>query len=447
MRPDLLADWLPRQRWFAGKGRPVSSFDVVAEVTLGRTSDAELRHVIVRVHYFDGPAERYQLLTGHRTDLPQRLEYAAIGRTDDVWAYDALHDPELMALVLDRLIAERDEGPLSFRRLPHAELHGGLPGRVLTAEQSNSSVIYGDTYILKFFRKVAAGLNPDLEITRVLALVGSTHVAAPLAWIEGSIDGEPATFAMLQPFFTTATEGWQLATTSVRDLYAEEDLHANEVGGDFAAEAERLGAATAEVHEVLARELPTEEAAAEQLKALAGQMQERLDAAVAAVGELAPHAEALRTAYDAVGALAGPVRFQRIHGDYHLGQVLRTDSGWVLLDFEGEPAKPLAERVRPDSPLRDVAGMLRSFDYAARFLLAEQGSTRTLAFRAGEWAERNRSAFCDGYAVAAGRDPRDDETLLRAYELDKAVYEVMYEARMRPAWLPIPLGSIARLTG
>jgi maltokinase len=296
---------------------------------------------------------------------------------------------------------------------------------------------------------VQPGTNPDLEVTRALAEAGCTAIAAPLGWIEGQVDGQTTTLAMLQQFERSATEGWAMATASVRDLFAEGDLHADEVGGDFAAESSRLGATTAEVHALLARALPSRTAGPEESRETAQQLVERFEQARAVVEQLAPYADAVRAVYEQVADRTEPVPVQRVHGDYHLGQVLRTQSGWVLLDFEGEPARTLAERTALMSPLRDVAGMLRSYDYAARHLLAERSdvgaSQPGLVYRANEWAERNREAFCDGYAEAAGRDPREEAVLLRAFELDKAVYEVVYEARNRPSWLPIPLGSIDRL--
>lgn len=441
---ELLSGWMVRQRWYAGKGRP----DAV--VTLGDLVDVVpdrpgLAHAVVKVGYGDGPPERYSVLLGVRDELPDRLEYAALGELDGEWWYDAVHDPELMEALLENMAEDATVGDLEFRHLPETSVETGLSSRMVTAEQSNTSVVYADRYILKLFRRVAPGINPDLEITRALALAGSPHVATPYGWIQGRLDGQPTTLGLLQHFFVSATEGWALATTSVRDLYAEADLHADEVGGDFAAEARRLGAATAQVHQTLAGVLPTESAGPAQLAEIAVAMHERLDRTVLAVPALAPHAERLHAAYDRFADYPGTLTFQRIHGDYHLGQVLRTDTGWVILDFEGEPARPLTERIKLDSPLRDVAGMLRSFDYAARFLLEEYLTHPGLAYRAGEWAERNRSAFCAGYADAAGYDPLDEPTLIQGYELDKAVYEVMYEARHRPTWLAIPLGSIERL--
>jgi maltokinase len=197
------------------------------------------------------------------------------------------------------------------------------------------------------------------------------------------------------------------------------------------------------VHRDLAAVLPTSTVGPEWYAELATQLTARLDAATAIVPELAEHADGLRALYASVGDLSDPVTVQRVHGDLHLGQVLRTTTGWIVLDFEGEPARSLAARREPDSPLRDVAGMLRSFDYAARHMLVEQPGDPQLAYRAQEWAERNRTAFCAGYAGATGTDPATSP-LLRAFEADKAVYECVYEARNRPHWLMIPLASLAR---
>ena len=174
-------------------------------------------------------------------------------------------------------------------------------------------------------------------------------------------------------------------------------------------------------------------------------MRGRLEKAAAEVPELAPYADALKATYDELASLTEPVPVQRIHGDFHLGQVMRTLNGWRLLDFEGEPAKPLSERRALDSPLRDVAGLLRSLDYAAQHQLADHAHDPQREYRAVEWARRNRAAFCAGYAKGSGSDPQESGPLLRAFETDKAVYEVVYEARNRPAWLRIPMTAIERL--
>lgn len=440
---DLLMAWLPRQRWFGGKGRDLSGVAVVSGATL-LEGDPQVRLLVLEVHFADGGSDHYQLLLGAASGpVEQRLEHAVIGAHDGSVLYDAVHDQAAAGALLQHLAAGDDVDGLSF--INADEVDPGLTSRVLTVEQSNTSLVYGDDCILKLFRRLQPGANPDIEVTKALSDAGSTHVARPMAWFDSTVGGEVTTLGLLQPFLKSASEGWAMATASVRDLFAEGDLHADEVGGDFAGESERLGVATGEVHALMAQALPSGLVGADQTQESVAQLRERLEAALAVVPELALYAEPLNAAYDALGARTAPVPVQRVHGDYHLGQVLRTQEGWVLLDFEGEPARPLSERRALMSPLRDVAGMLRSFDYAAQHLLADHPGQPHLAYRAQEWAGRNRQAFCDGYARAAGADPRDEAVLLRAFELDKAVYEVVYEARNRPRWLPIPLGSIARL--
>jgi maltokinase len=445
---EALRAWLPRQRWYGGKGKAIAAVRIEHEERLPCAADVRL--ALLHVTDEDGGTDLYQLLLGYRDDdLEARLQAGEIGSADGRHVYDAVHDHEAVGAVLGLIAEGRSLSRLSFSPAAGQMLDPTLHPRVIGAEQSNTSVVFGEEYILKLFRRVQPGTNPDLEVTRALAEAGSPHVAAPLGWVEGDVAGTRTTLAMLQCFQRSATDGWAMATASVRDLFAEGDLHADEVGGDFAAESERLGAATAEVHALMAQALPSETVGIDDARATAQQLVARVEAAVQVVPDLAPYEAALREVYAEVAGRTEPVAVQRVHGDYHLGQVLRTADGWILLDFEGEPARPLAERTALMSPLRDVAGMLRSYDYAARHLLAERSHVGAgqphLAYRAAEWAERNREAFCDGYAKAAGSDPRDEAVLMRAFELDKAVYEVVYEARNRPSWLSVPMDSIERL--
>jgi maltokinase len=460
----LLRAWLPSQRWFAGKGR---EFEIEAVTQLGALTGPPHPSAVwlVGLAYADGGAETYQVPLVQRRKAVDTLTHVLVGHAPEaagsrrqVYWYDALHDKEVTGAWLRHIQAGDTSGGMAFTLAPRVtELPLEAPSLVLTVEQSNTSLRYGDVAILKVFRRVAAGINPDIEVAEALAKIGADgHVAKLLGavsgqWRESSGD-TPAgrevlgSLAMLQEFMRTGTDGWELSKTSVRDLYAEADLHADEVGGDFAHEAYRLGLAAAGMHMDLAAALPTGILGASDLREQAAAMRVRLDDAVRVVPELAEFAPGLLQAYDALGGHEPGVPVQRIHGDFHLGQVLRTVHRWVVLDFEGEPSKPLAERRALASPLRDVAGMLRSFEYAARHLLADHPHQPQLVFRAEEWADRNRSAFCDGYTEGAGWDPREDSVLLRAYEAEKAVYEAVYEARHRPTWLDIPLSTLARLT-
>ncbi|WP_232544303.1 maltokinase N-terminal cap-like domain-containing protein [Streptomyces buecherae] len=559
----LLTEWLPRQRWFAGKGRPISGFTLVSATELlpctARDGAAGLLHLLVRAHqgsYADAegdvegdagdeadgapggdagagadadadagdgsagrvdratagaeraerealakpssasrarrpgapePADCYQLLLGvlppnphgagpppanraartepgpaaahaaangagepvvAREAAPPRLAHALIGRPATgplagALLYEALADPRQAALLLERLRLPGTLGPLRFRRAPGAAIEADLTPRPLAAEQSNSSVVYGDAYILKVFRRIAPGINPDLEVALALTRTGCRRVPPPTAWFEAAGAGAPATLGLLQPYLADCADGWQ---------YALDQLAR---GADFTAAAHALGQATAEVHLALARSLPTAEIGPPQIEHLTAAMSRRLDAAAGAVPALRPFRRALRGAYADLAALGDSGRAwpaQRIHGDLHLGQALRStrDGRWSLIDFEGEPASPLAERRRLQPVVRDIAGMLRSFDYAAAVGAggAHGGPQSAAGSREPrEWARRSRAAYCAGYAAACGHDPRAEPELLRAYETDKAVYEVLYEARHRPDWLPVPLSAIRRLAG
>ncbi len=443
---DTLATWLVKQRWFAGKGRTVHDLAVVADTEI-IPGDPGLRHLIVTVSH-GATSDCYQLFVGYRARLPARLRHARIGMHAGLQIYDGLHDTALTRTLLDAIVGDRTVGNLRFSQLPGVEIplsEGGLDSLVLTGEQSNTSLVFGESAIFKVFRRVTPGPNPDLEVASALAQQGSSHIAEPYGWVETRLNGATTVLAILSRYLRAASDGWSLAATSVRDLYATEGARAAEAGGDFAGEAERLGAATARVHQDLACAFGRSELEPEAIRELAEQMYRRLDMAAATVPALARYADKVGDAYSSLAKLIEPVPSQRVHGDYHLGQVMRTQTGWIVLDFEGEPASPLAQRRARSSPLRDVAGMLRSFDYAARHQLVTHPDANSLASQASDWVRRNSDAFCAGYAAAGGLDPAENSVLLRAMLLDKAVYEVVYEARNRPTWLAIPLESIAEL--
>ena len=433
---DALPAYLAAQRWFAGSEPPPAS-----EVHVERSrrlwaggDDHELWQLLVSV----GDAT-YQMVLGLRpagepAEFLHGHEHAVLGSAGGVYAYDAVWDSELARALLE-VVSGGSE---------HADR-----ARPMAAEQSNTSIVYDDRLILKLFRRLRPGPNPDVEVTTALAGAGFDHVATPLVrWRDDDLD-----LAFGQQFLVGATEGWALALTSLRDLYASTDSEfPADAGGDFAAEAGRLGRVTAEMHVALHRVFGAAapdvtragwDALVEGLAPRLERASTRLDRDL--VGTAMPMIERLRAVRD-----PGPAF--RVHGDYHLGQVMRTDLGWYVLDFEGEPAKAVDERVAPASPLKDVTGMLRSFHYASRHALIERAVAEwaDMIPMARAWEVHNRQAFLEGYWDHPGvaellPEPPASAAVMIAYELDKALYELDYELSHRPEWVSIPLDALERL--
>ena len=451
--------YVEQARWFGGKGR---SFEVTDSRRIHLTDPDSPPDTGPRVtielaeltYAGGGSSDVYQVPASFYAEEQPALEHALIGTWDDdelgvVWCYDALHDHAATPVWLKGFATGLDNQEVTFRTVGSPEIALDDRSTLLSGEQSNSSVVFGESGLMKVFRRVTPGVNPDIEILSALTEAGNDHVAELYGWMETvTSEGGVLQLAILQQFLRTASDGWELALASLRNLFADGTVTAHEAGGDFASEAYRLGVAIAELHATMAEVFPTSTWTAEQLGEVADAMSVRLEAALPVVPELEEHASELHAQFDAIRHIAHPVVSQRVHGDLHLGQTLRTVKNWKVIDFEGEPAKPLAERSLPDIPWRDVAGMVRSFGYAAELSRIDHeqatgDADEQDAELAQQWATRNVGAFLDGYRESSGQEI--DESLLTAYTADKAVYETVYEARNRPGWLSIPLSAVQRL--
>jgi maltose alpha-D-glucosyltransferase/alpha-amylase len=493
---EILPAYLPKRRWFGAKNEKLESTRIVhASFLPGLARPILLAEVEAKTAK---SADRYLLPLGFlpedeaATALPQQLSLARVrrgrnvGYLTDAFALDALARGVIDGL-RHRQTLKLSEGELRFlptSRIDALELGPDAEIRRLSAEQSNSSLVIGDKAILKVIRKVAAGIHPEAEMGRYLTEHGFANIAPMIGEVTRvDTDGTPYVLSVVQGFMHNQGDAWSW-TQNMLDraihevtLLAEADTGKDSRGAidEFAAFAGVLGKRIGEMHAVLST--PTDDSAFAPESATdadcvrwSKSVQARLDEAFEALSaqrgamrtedrELADGLIAVRKSLKAAAdQLArrgvGSLRM-RIHGDLHLGQVLVAQGDAYIIDFEGEPARPLAERRGKYSPLRDVAGMLRSFDYAAAMAVgpdevseAAEAQKHALIDR---FADVSSKAFLDAYGAAAAAvphrwaDAKAESALVELFTLEKAAYEIAYEASNRPAWLPVPLKGLAAI--
>lgn len=434
---EALQDFVLGARWFAGKGRggQLAGLEQPDWIVEPGEHGIAVRSEYATVLYPDGSHEHYQLLLSYR---PEPLEECLVGPAMDPqlgYVHDAPRDVEAMRLVLDAILAG-SAVPHAWQQnlVDAAALQPGLEPRVFGGEQSNTNVLLGDVALVKIFRKLESGPNLDIQMHDALGRAHVPSAARLFGWVSGSLtpfsdeawaDGmdapepERVDLMMISELLRDAEDGWELATELARK------------GEDFTTHAAALGTALAQVHVALADTFGSQSLPGGQV---ARTMAERLDRAAADAPVLAGHRDSLRGCF---AQLEGrDLAVQRVHGDFHLGQCLFTADGWKIIDFEGEPMKSFAERLEPDSALRDVAGMLRSFGYVTSVFDQPTGP------EAMAWLEQVQQAFLEAYRREAGAV---DEQVLAAYLADKAIYEVVYETRNRPSWVGIPMSAVEAL--
>jgi maltokinase len=450
---EALGRWLVDQRWFASKSREVNALRVLEAAPLGDGEEPLLGMTIVEVRFAAGTHELYNVPLGFR-HADEGWGDSVVTQAGDRTVYDALADPVLARRLAEalrdglRVEREEDEGVWTFAALegmaPERELRDVRP---MGVEQSNTSVVFGDELVLKLYRRIEPGPNPELEVLRFLTTRGFTNIARLAGWFEHTGRLVDATLGLLQRFVPGEGDAWDLVLDALADGRGDDALE----------ELRALGVVTAEMHTALGSDPgdPTfapEEPSIEALGLLLATVDEEIEAIfrdlpeAEAVAPIAGRGQEVRDRLRDMAHTGAGGRVIRTHGDFHLGQCLKgADGRWVVLDFEGEPARTLPQRRQKRSPLRDVAGMLRSFAYAA------SAAERLRGVRAPEdWEQRARTAFLDAYLAAVDsrllpHGQENAERLLSIFELEKAVYELRYEMNNRPDWVGIPVAGVARL--
>jgi trehalose synthase-fused probable maltokinase len=453
--PEQVAAWVQGQRWYASKSRGISALEIEEDVEI--SADPPLQVLLAQARFATGAHELYQLpvslLAADQVGERPVISPAGAGRS----AVDAVSDPELARALLGamaaELSAEADGGCMRFR---HVDSTGPLPvdepARPMGVEQSNSSIVFGEETVLKVFRRVEPGINPELEVLRFLTARDYPNIAPLRGWYEFEGRSLAATLGVAQRFLPGMRDGWELALDQIR---TDPAVFINSLAS--------LGRVTAHLHNALASDpgdpaFAREEPSGEALALLVATIDEDIERIFVRLPDDERFAPILGRGQDVREHIAQRAqlgvggRSIRTHGDYHLGQTLhrrthdsRADSEWVIIDFEGEPARPLFERRQKASPLRDVAGMLRSFAYATSAVAILHGQPAP-----GQFEDRARQTFLEQYfsTIEPALLPAGDAAvlnLLAVFELEKAVYELRYEMDNRPDWLPIPVAGIARL--
>jgi maltokinase len=448
MDEESLREWIQQQRWYASKSRSVAGIEIVEGVTLREHPTLFLG--LVQTRFATGTHELYQLPLLLTTGDEPSPGGDAVAHTDGWTAYDALADASQLLELMLRIDAgdeiDTGEGRFGFYRIDgSAPVPDDAQVRPMGVEQSNSSLVFDDRLVLKLFRKLEPGINPELEMVRFLSARGFPNIAPLHGWYEYDGAALAATLGVAQQFFPEAIGGWELA---LEKIATDTEWFLEQLGS--------LGEVTAHMHTVLASDagdpaFAPEEPSQEALSLLTATVDEDIERLFLrmpddeALAPIAGRGQDVRERLASRSQLGVGGRVIRTHGDYHLGQTLHTPGGWVIIDFEGEPARPIYERRGKRSPLRDVASMLRSFAYVASAVKIQRGQQAPENFeqQARERFLSHYLSTVDSTLLPAGEAAINN--LLSVFELEKAIYELKYELDNRPDWVQIPVAGIRRL--